>query len=304
MMGRRPKAKPAVTVKALPGAQGAVVGYARTSTVEQEAGLEAQRRDLAAAGCGKVFAEQVSSIGKRDQLAAALDYLREGDVLVVTKPDRLARSVADLLGVVGKLDAKGIALRLLSMGNQVVDTGTSTGRLMLTVLGAVAEFERALMLERQREGIAKAKGEGKYKGRKPTARAKAADVQRLREAGITPTAIAAKLGISRASVYRIMVGGGVSGAVIPRVSGQDSATPHANLAGVASGKASGAARRAKAADYAAKLAPILTELDPDGSMTLGQLASALTARGVPTMRDGPWSAVQVHRLKARMAEEA
>jgi DNA invertase Pin-like site-specific DNA recombinase len=281
-----------------------LVGYARTSTVEQEAGLEAQERDLRAAGCSKVFAEQASSVGKRPQLEAALDYMREGDVLIVTRLDRLARSVADLLGIVGKLDAKGVALHVKSMGGSALDTGTSTGRLMLTTLGAVAEFERALMLERQREGIAKAKGEGKYKGRKPTARAKAADVQRLREAGMTPTAIAAKLGIGRASVYRIMVGGGVSGAVIPRVSGPDSASPYTKQAGVASGKASGAARREKAADYAAKLAPILAELDPDGSMTLGQLASALTARGVPTMRGGPWSAVQVHRLKARMAEEA
>lgn len=80
---------------------------------------------------------------------------------MVAKPDRLARSVADLLGVIGRLEAKGVALRVLSMGGSEVDTGTPTGRLMLTMLGAVAEFERALMLERQREGIAKAKAEGK-----------------------------------------------------------------------------------------------------------------------------------------------
>ncbi|MDO9713889.1 recombinase family protein [Paracraurococcus lichenis] len=201
MAGR--KVKQAASAEA-PAARGAVVGYARTSTVEQEAGLEAQRRDLAATGCGRVFAEQASSIGKRDQLAAALDYLREGDVLVVTKPDRLARSVADLLGTVAKLEAKGVSLRVLSMGGQSLDTSTPTGKLMLTVLGGVAEFERALMLERQREGIAKAKGEGKYKGRKPTARAKADDVQRLRAAGMTPTDIATKLGIGRASVYRVL----------------------------------------------------------------------------------------------------
>jgi DNA invertase Pin-like site-specific DNA recombinase len=189
----------------IPAAKGgAVVGYARTSTVEQEAGLEAQQRDLAAAGCGRVFAEQASSIGKRDQLAAALDYLREGDVLVVTKLDRLARSVADMLGIVAKLQAKGVGLRILSMGGEPLDTETPTGKLMMTVLGAVAEFERALMLERQREGIAKAKGEGKYKGRKPTARAKAGEVQRLHAQGVTPTAIAKKLGIGRASVYRVL----------------------------------------------------------------------------------------------------
>jgi DNA invertase Pin-like site-specific DNA recombinase len=297
MTGTKPKAKQAVTVEALPGAQGAVVGYARTSTVEQEAGLEAQRRDLTAAGCGKVFAEQASSISKRDQLAAALDYLREGDVLVVTKPDRLARSVVDLLGIIATLGSKGVTLRILSMG---LDTDTPTGRLVVATLNAVAEFEQTLMLERQREGLTKAKGEGRYRGCKPTARAKSADVLRLREAGMTPTAIAAELGIGRASVYRIMVGGGQSGPdsatlVPPPVNAKD-LRPYAKHAGVASG----AARREKAADYAAELAPILAELDPDGSMTLGQLAEALTARKVPTMRGGPWSAVQAHRLKAQI----
>jgi DNA invertase Pin-like site-specific DNA recombinase len=192
----------------VPAARGAVVGYARTSTAEQEAGLAAQERDLRAAGCGKVFAEQVSSAGKRQQLDAALDYLREGDVLVVCKPDRLARSVADLLGIVGKLHAKGVGLRILSMGGSPVDTGAPTGKLMLTMLGAVAEFERTLMLERQREGIAKAKGEGRYKGRKPTARAKADEVRRLHGQDVRPTEIAKRLGIGRASVYRVMKEGG------------------------------------------------------------------------------------------------
>jgi DNA invertase Pin-like site-specific DNA recombinase len=163
--------------------------------------LEAQRRDLAAAGCRKVFAEQASSIGKRDQLAAPLDYLREGDLLVVTEPDRLALSVADLHGIIGNLQANGVALRILSMG---VDTDMPTGRLMVTMLGVMAEFERDLMLERQRESIAKAKGEGRYKGRGPTARAKAADVQRLHGQGVRPTEIAKKLGIGRASVYRAL----------------------------------------------------------------------------------------------------
>ncbi|TDH58282.1 recombinase family protein [Dankookia rubra] len=297
MTSRKLKVKQAVTAEAPPGAQGAVVGYARTSTVRHETGLEAQQWELAAAGCGKVFTEQASFIGKRDQLAAALNYLREGDVLVVTKPDRLARSIADLLDIVTTLASKGIALRILSMS---LDTNTPAGKLMATTLGAMVEFERALMLERQREGIARAKGKGRYKGRKPTARAKSADVLRLREAGMTPTAIAAKLGMSRASVYRIMVGSGVSGPdsatfMLPLVDA-DSLRLYAKQAGAASG----ASRRKKAADYAAELALIIAELDPDGSMTLGQLAEALTARKVLTMRGGPWSAVQVHRLKTRI----
>ena len=176
----------------------------RASTAEQEAGLAAQERDLRAAGCSKVFAERVSSVGERARLDAALDYLREGDALVVTRPDRLARSVADLLGIVGRLDAKRVALRILSMGGDALDTGTPTGRMMLTVLGAVAEFERTLVLERQREGIAKAKAEGRYKGRKPTARAKAEEVRRLHAREVRPTEIAKRLGIGRAAVYRAL----------------------------------------------------------------------------------------------------
>jgi DNA invertase Pin-like site-specific DNA recombinase len=182
--------------------QGQTIGYARTSTAEQEAGLEAQERDLCAAGCGRVFSERVSSVARRAQLDAALEYVREGDTLVVCKPDRLARSVADMLAIVARLEAKRVALRVLSMGGSEVDTRTPTGRLMLTMLGAVAEFERTLMLERQREGIAKAKAEGKYQGRKPTARAKAAEVLALKAQGVRPAEIARRLSIGRASVYR------------------------------------------------------------------------------------------------------
>lgn len=187
-----------------------MVGYARTSTAEQDAGLAAQQRDLGAAGCAKVFAERVSSVAKRAQMEAALDYVRDGDTLVVTKPDRLARSVADLLAIVARLEAKGAALRVLSMGGTDLDTRAPTSRLMLTMLGAVAEFERALMLERQREGIAKAKAEGKYRGRVPTAQRQAADVRRLKGEGVAPTEIAKRLGIGRASVYRILGNGGAA----------------------------------------------------------------------------------------------
>lgn len=180
-----------------------IVGYARTSTLDQKAGLEAQQTELKAAGCEKVFVEQVSSVDvkARERLAEALDYIREGDTLVVTKLDRLARSVAHLLEVLEVISSKGASLRILSMG---IDTGTATGKLMLTILGGVAEFEREIMLERQREGIAKAKVAGKYRGRKPTARAKAAEVMALKSDGVGPAEIARRLGMGRASVYRIL----------------------------------------------------------------------------------------------------
>lgn len=181
-----------------------IVGYGRTSGAAQIAGLEAQERDLRAAGAEKLFSEQVSALGAREALAAALDFVREGDVLVATKPDRLARSVADLLGIVATLERKGVTLRILSMGGQAVDTATPTGKLMLTMLGAVAAFERDLMLERQREGIAKAKAEGRYRGRAPTARRQAENVRALRAEGRGPTEIAKRLGISRSSVHAIL----------------------------------------------------------------------------------------------------
>jgi DNA invertase Pin-like site-specific DNA recombinase len=182
-----------------------IVGYARTSSLAQVAGLEAQERDLRAAGCDKIFREQVSSVAERQQLEAALDYVREGDQFAVTKLDRLARSVGDLLAIVARLEAKRVSLRVLSIsGSQALDTSTSTGRLMLSVIGAVGQAEREAMLERQREGIAKAKREHRYKGRVPTARRQAAEVARLKAEGVRPSEIASKLGIGRASVYRVL----------------------------------------------------------------------------------------------------
>lgn len=178
-----------------------IIGYARTSTTEQAAGLEAQQRDLAAAGVERSFSEQTSSVGPRRALVDALDFLREGDVLVVTKLDRLARSVRDLCETVERIEKRGASLRILAMN---LDTSTPTGRLMLNVIGSVAQFEREIMLERQREGIAKAKGEGKYKGRAPTARAKADDVRRLAAEGVKREDIAKQLGIGVASVYRVL----------------------------------------------------------------------------------------------------
>lgn len=180
-----------------------IIGYARTSTTDQKAGLEAQERDLLAAGCERLFIEQVSSVDMvaREQLATALDFVRDGDVLVVTKLDRLARSVSHLLDVSARLKAKGAALRILDLA---IDTSTATGELLLTMVGAIAQFERAIMLERQREGIAKAKAEGKYRGRKPTAQAKGAAARELAADGVRPDEIAKRLGISRASAYRLL----------------------------------------------------------------------------------------------------
>ena len=147
------------------------IGYARTSTTEQKAGLDAQIRDLKAAGCCErdIHHEQVSSVAARPELELVLDrILRPGDVLVVAKLDRLARSVADLVAIMLRLKASGAALKVL---DSPIDMTSPSGELILHVLGAVAQFERELMLERQREGIAAAKAEGKYKGRKPTVRA-------------------------------------------------------------------------------------------------------------------------------------
>ncbi|MBL4537148.1 MAG: recombinase family protein [Oceanicaulis sp.] len=176
------------------------IGYARTSTADQEAGLEAQERDLKKAGAERLYAEQVSSVATRDELKAALDYLRDGDTLVVTKLDRLARSVRDLMDIVETIEAKGATLEIIEMN---LDTASPTGKLILGVLGSVAQFEREIMLERQREGIAKAKAEGKYKGRKPTALAKSETVLQMLSEGQTETQVAEALSISRSSVQRI-----------------------------------------------------------------------------------------------------
>jgi DNA invertase Pin-like site-specific DNA recombinase len=184
-----------------------LIGYGRTSTADQHAGIQAQERDLSAAGCDKLFIEQVSSIAKRQQLEAALDFVREGDTLIVTKLDRLARSVPDLLTIVARLETKHVGLRVLAMsGEQPLDTSTAVGKLMLAVIGAVGQFEREMMLERQREGIAQAKLAGRYEGRAPTVRRQADEIIRLKDAGVTPTEIATRLGIGRASVYRMLAG--------------------------------------------------------------------------------------------------
>lgn len=183
---------------------GILVDYARVSTYDQQAGLDSQMRDLKVAWCEEIFAEQVSAVAQRDRLNEALRFVRRGDTLVVCKPDRLARSTTDLLRILDDLERRGVGLIMLSMGGQRIDTRNPTGKLMATMLAAIAEFERGLLLERQREGVAKAKADGKYKGRKPTARAKAAEVIRLDAEGWQRTEIAERLGIGVASVYRVL----------------------------------------------------------------------------------------------------
>jgi len=180
-----------------------LIGYARTSTADQVSGFRAQIAELEAAGCHKIFQEQVSSVAQRAELERALDYVRDEDTFVVPKLDRLARSTQHLLQIVERLQEKGASLRILNFGGSEIDTQSATGKLTLTMFAAMAQFEREIMLERQREGIHKAKLEGKYKGRKKTAIAKMDEVKRLRDEKVSPTEISRQLGISRSSVYRI-----------------------------------------------------------------------------------------------------
>ena len=176
----------------------ALVGYARVSTGGQS--LEVQLRALAE--CNKVFQEKVSGASdERPQLTLLLDYVKEGDVMMVTKLDRLARNTRHLLEISEFLQHKQVALRILNLG---IDTSTPTGKLMLTMIGAIATFERELMLERQAEGIELAKRRGVYKGRKPTAMAKGNEVLALVAKGLPRTEIAKRTGISISSVQRIL----------------------------------------------------------------------------------------------------
>lgn len=177
-----------------------IVGYARVSSTGQS--LEVQLEALSAAGCEKVFSEKRSgrSAVSRQQLQDCIDFVRTGDTLVVTRLDRLARSVGDLFQIVERLAEKGVAFKCLQQTG--VDTDTSSGRLMLAVLGAVAAFEADIRRERQMEGIARAKANGVYKGRKPSL--DAARVKELKDAGMGAAAIAKQLNIGRASVYRAL----------------------------------------------------------------------------------------------------
>lgn len=177
-----------------------IVGYARVSSAGQS--LEAQEDLLRAAGCEKLFSETQSgaSMREREELAAAIEFVRDGDAFLVTRLDRLARSVVDLHNIVARLAEKGCGLRVTQQAG--IDTTTSTGKLTLAILAAVAEFETEIRKERQREGIAKAKERGVYKGRRPSI-----DVDRIKTmhlAGVRPADIARMLRVGRASVYRCL----------------------------------------------------------------------------------------------------
>jgi DNA invertase Pin-like site-specific DNA recombinase len=178
----------------------ALIGYARVSTEDQH--LEMQLAQLQAASVDRIYQEKISGVQQdRPELLAMLDYVREGDTVICCKLDRIARSTRHLLEVVEALEKKGVAFRVLNIN---LDTGTPTGKLMLSMLAAIGQFEREMMLERQREGIARAKLAGAYKGRKPTARAQAERVMELLAQGMTREAAAKEVGIGVTSVYRIL----------------------------------------------------------------------------------------------------
>ena len=181
----------------------ATVGYARVSTTDQK--LDSQLDQLQLAGVERIFQEKASGVdAQRQELANMMDYVRDGDTVVCCKLDRIARSTQNLLEIVDRLTKKGVGFRVLNIN---LDTTTPTGKLMLTMLAGIATFEREMMLERQREGIQKAKEKGMYRGRKPTAQAKAADVMRLVADGMKKVRIAEELGIGIASVHRIVAAG-------------------------------------------------------------------------------------------------
>lgn len=174
-------------------------GYARVSSTDQDCTI--QVRALEAAGCKPIRSEKVTGTSRdnRTELDILLAFLRKGDTLVVTRIDRLARSVRDLEAIVEEIQGKGAYLRVLE---QPVDTSTPAGMAFLQMLGVFAQFETALRKERQMEGIAKAKAAGVYTGRKPSVPTE--EIRRLKDEGVTPTEIAKRLKVGRTSVYRAL----------------------------------------------------------------------------------------------------
>ena len=179
----------------------AIIGYARVSTDGQT--LHAQTEALHGAGCARIFAEKISgAYSDRPQLAKAVATLQEGDTLVVCKLDRLARSTRDLLNTLDAIGKAGASFK--SLGDPWADTTTPHGRLMLTVLGGLAEFERHLILSRTAEGRTRAQANGIKFGRKPSLTPyQRAEALRRRAAGETLTEIAQSFNVSHMTIARI-----------------------------------------------------------------------------------------------------
>jgi DNA invertase Pin-like site-specific DNA recombinase len=174
------------------------IGYCRVSTTEQN--MAAQLELLHNAGCQEIFKEKLSGNNiTRTELRKLLDYIRKGDTVTVTKLDRLARSTKDLLSIAEEIKKKGADFEVLNIN---LDTKSPTGQLMLTMLAAIAEFEKGIMLERQREGIDVAKEDGKYKGRKPIEETKLQQVQTLVKEGISVSKAVSEVGIGRRTYYK------------------------------------------------------------------------------------------------------
>lgn len=176
-----------------------LIGYARVSTTDQKAETQIER--LKAAGCNIICAEKVSGKSRegRDELARIFDFIRPGDALCVVKLDRLGRSTRDVLNLVHELEEKGASLRVLE---PAIDTAGAMGKMVLTVLGMVAEMELTFIKERQRVGIEAAKAKGIYKGRPVTLdHARALELHR---SGLGPTAIANTMKCSRGAVYKVL----------------------------------------------------------------------------------------------------
>jgi DNA invertase Pin-like site-specific DNA recombinase len=176
-----------------------LIGYARVSTTDQN--CEIQEEALRNAGCTIIRSERVSGTSRkgRSELDTVLDFIRAEDTLVVTRIDRLARSLFDLESIVRQIEGKGAKLKALE---QPIDTGSASGRAFLQMLGVFAQFESSIRKERQMEGIAKAKANGVYKGRKPSVDRQ--QVQELHAQGVRPATIAKQLGVGRTSVYRAL----------------------------------------------------------------------------------------------------
>jgi DNA invertase Pin-like site-specific DNA recombinase len=182
-----------------------LIGYARVSTRDQSHALQLDA--LKAAGCGRVFVETASGAQRdRPELAAAIEYARDGDALVVWKLDRLARSMRQLIDSVEALQARGIGFRSLT---EAIDTTSPGGLLVFHLFGALAQFERSIIRERSRAGLDAARARGRIGGRKPVLSAKDLTAARamLRDDSITVEEVARRLGVAPATLYRHIPGG-------------------------------------------------------------------------------------------------